>query len=84
MLTPNMMMGLRFQKSQARILRNLAERAKARELAGAVSLFEKAAEAAAAGEPLLVACTAPEEAVAMAAGFSQYGVVPPTIEHRSG
>jgi len=75
-----MLMGLRFRKSQARVLRELANRAKARELPGAVSLFEKAAEAAASGEPLIVACSTPEEAVAMAAGFSQYGVVTPTIE----
>jgi len=84
-LTANLMMGLRFRKSQARLLRYLADRAKARELAfGAVSLFEKAAEAASAGEPLIVICDRPEEAIAMAAGFGQYGVVPPTVERLRG
>lgn len=80
-LTANLMMGLRFRKSQARLLRDLADRARAREIPfGAVSLFEKAAEAASAGEPLIVICERPEEAIAMAAGFGQFGILPPSVE----
>lgn len=78
-------MALRFRKSQARVLRNLADEARSKALpGGAVTLFENAANAAGQGVPLMVLCTDPEEAKAMAEGFAMYGLVPPTVETLSG
>lgn len=77
--------GLRFRRSQARTLRALAERAERRELgAESVSLFRDAADAAATGEPLIVLCEQPLEAVLIAEGFTRYGVVKPAVEELSG
>ncbi len=45
-----------------------------------VTLFRRAADSARSGEPLLVDCTSPEEAIAMADGFTQYGVRRPAVE----
>lgn len=73
--------GLRFKRSQARILRNLAARVRNGEIAnGHAAVFEQAAQAASTGEPLIVVCKDPMEAQMMAAGYAQYGVVAPTIE----
>lgn len=77
--------GLRFPRSQARTLRNLAERIHARDLGDEhASLFEAAAEAARTGEPLIVQCSMPIEAVMIADGFTQFGVARPAIEELSG
>lgn len=76
--------GLRFPRSQARTLRYLAQRAHARELGPEVtSLFDQAAGAAATGEPLIVVCSDPAEAIAMADGFTMYGVTRPAVEQLS-
>lgn len=77
--------GLRFERSDAITLRALAERGKSEGLhVDKISLFEKAAEDAAAGEPLLVACSSIEEALILADGFTLYGITRPTVEQLSG
>jgi hypothetical protein len=77
--------GLRFRRSQARVLRALVVRAEHRELPSAnVTFFRMAAEAAHTGEPLLVECTNEAELALLASGFAHFGVVPPTIEQVSG
>lgn len=77
--------GLRFRRSQARLLRDLAERCKVNDLgAQHVATFEQAAQAAASGEPLIVICMEPIEAVAMADGYTRFGVVRPSIEQLNG
>lgn len=77
--------GLRFPRSQARPLRNIAERIHARELgAEHAALFESAAEAARTGEPLIVQCHDALEAVMIADGFPRWGIVRPAIEELSG
>lgn len=78
---PPMVMGLRFRKSQARVLRNIAEWARANDLPGVdATLYDKAAESAAAGEPLVVHCENREEVEGMAAGFVLLGVARPEID----
>lgn len=76
--------GLRFRKSQARILRNLVARMKSEGIDREhISLFEAAADAAYTGEPLIVVCHELMEAELMAAAFPKWGVVAPTIEQLS-
>lgn len=79
-LPPMVTLGLRFRRSQARLLRDLAERAKAGELPGAVSLFANAANAAGKGELLIVGGDSVDEIRALAQGFAIYGVTVPTVE----
>ena len=78
--TVTVTLGLRFRRSQARLLRDLAERAKVNELPGAVSLFAQAADAARKGEPLIVGGSSVDEIRALADGFTIYGVAAPTVE----
>ena len=75
--------GLRFDRRDARLLTELAERAKLREI-GEHQTFALAAEAAATGEPLIVECNSPIEVALMAQGYARYGVRQPTIEQLSG
>lgn len=76
--------GLRFRKSQAKTLRNLALRLNAQDQdREAIELFDKAAAAAASGEPLIVVCTHPMEAQLMAEAFVRYGVRRPAVEQLS-
>lgn len=73
--------GLRFRKSQARILRNLVQRMKSEGIdRESISLFESAQLAAQTGEPLIVVCHDPMEVELMAAAFPRWGVVAPTME----
>lgn len=82
---PSLVMGLRFRKSQVRVLRNLVEWVEGNDVPGIdVSLYRKAMEAAAAGEPLLVHCNGREEVEAMAAAFVRLGVARPTIDELAG
>lgn len=82
---PEIVAGLRFRKSQARVLCNLADRVRGGELGNQhVEIFDKAAAAAAAGEPLVVYARDEVELHLLAGGFSQYGVVPPVIEDLNG
>ncbi len=76
--------GLRFQRRDAPLLRAIAARLESGELRGpALTTFDLAADAAETGEPLIVVCKTPLEAVMMAAGYSQFGVTPPTLEQVS-
>lgn len=84
-MTATHRIGLRFRRSQARTLRNIADRVRASELPNHhAALFDKAADAARTGEPLIVVCVDPLEAVALADGFTQYGVVRPVVDELSG
>ena len=76
--------GLRFARSDLKILSTLAHRAAAKEMPEAVGLFRNAAAAAATGEPLVVRCSNVVEAMMIADGFTQYGVQRPAIEQLSG
>lgn len=77
-------LGLRFDRSESRKLRVLAARVRNGELPGAVNTFEQAATAAESGEPLVVWCAEPVEAVQMAVGYIVHGIKRPTIEDLSG
>lgn len=82
---PSLVMGLRFRKSQARTLRHLVEQLEQADLPAVdISLYEKAAQAARDGEPLLVHCESRDEVEAMAAGFARLGVVRPEIDELAG
>ena len=74
--------GLRFNHADARALRNLAERARHHDLTGSeVSVFHKAALAAESGEPLIIVCRDPIEAVYIAKGhFTRHGIAEPVFE----
>lgn len=75
-------MGLRFDKRDARRLLAFAEGLLNSRAADTedVALFDKAAIAAAQGEPLHVICADPEEAKRMAQGFVRYGFLLPSVE----
>lgn len=89
-MTETKRIGLRFRKSQARILRNVVHRIRSGDMASrtereqAVNLFEQAAKAASTGEPLIVVCSDPVEAIAIADGFTRWGVVRPAVEELNG
>lgn len=78
--------GLRFLRSDAPLLRQLAVRARRGELGQqAVTTFEYAADAAQTGEPLIVICEhSHDEALLMAAGYARLGVTHPAIEELTG
>jgi hypothetical protein len=64
-------------------LRELAERAKQREVPEAHSVFALAAEAASTGEPLIVICQNPLEAILMARAYPRWGIREPVLEQVS-
>lgn len=73
--------GLRFDPRDERALRELTQRATAQELpANDVALFREAALAAHTGEPLIVQADSVEEVVAMADGFTMFGVRRPALD----
>ena len=77
--------GLRFPRSQARVLRNLVERLNQADIDRShTSLFASAAQATAQGEPLIVVAENLLEVELMAEAFPKFGVVKPTIEELSG
>ena len=76
--------GLRFDRSEARKLRDLADRVRADDLTADVSAFEQAATAAELGEPLQVTCTSVEEAHQLVAGYILNGIKRPAIEDLNG
>lgn len=83
--TTTFRVGLRFPRSQARVLRNVAQRLNQADVDREhTSLFDKAAEATAMGEPLIVFAENLLEVELMAAAFPRFGVVRPTIEELSG
>ncbi|HEY0644835.1 MAG TPA: hypothetical protein VGD39_15515, partial [Nocardioides sp.] len=68
-------------RRDAQRLRDLAARIRAGEIPNHhASLFDSAARSAASGEPLIVRCTDPVEALQMAEGFVPYGVERPAVE----
>ena len=72
--------GLQWPRSQARVLRALAERVARRELPGVdPELFDKAATATELGEPLHVVATDRAEVGAMAALFATLGTSTPAV-----
>jgi hypothetical protein len=50
----------------------------------AANVFEQAARAAESGEPLILYCEDPVEAVQMAAAYITYGITRPVIEQLNG
>lgn len=80
----SLVVGLRFDPRDARRLLELVERGKSEGLfSEQIGLFDRAAEDARIGEPMLVTCDNLEEARVLAHGFSLYGVTAPTIEQLS-
>lgn len=76
--------GLRFDRSEAGLLRFLAERVRANELPGPAGGLLYAAEAADTGEPLILQVTDPVEAQQMASRFVALGVKRPAVEELTG
>lgn len=76
--------GLRFDRSEAGLLRWLAGRVQASELPGPAGGFLKAAEAADTGEPLILQVNDPSEAQRMASRFVALGVRRPAVEELTG
>lgn len=73
--------GLRFERRDARTLRELARRVQLGDLKGhALTTFTQAAAAAETGEPLQVVCRDRTEAALMAHGYSLWGISQPVIE----
>ena len=71
--------GLRWRKSQLRVLRNIRERALDAKVPS-VQLYDNAIAAVERGEPLVVICERPEEALAIAHGFVNLGAAMPELE----
>lgn len=78
------LIGLRFRKSQARVIRNVIAGLRERGLTQPIGLFTQAAEAAQSGEPLQVRAQNLEEAQKLAATFTVFGIARPAIEPLSG
>lgn len=76
--------GLRFERSEAKKLRDIRDRAKSADLMAEVELYEKAAEATERGEPLIVHFDEIEEVAAMVGMFVLFGIKQPTIEELNG
>lgn len=83
-MTAELRLGLRFDRRDFRLLRELAQRVRRNEIQGDAGTFELAAQAAATGEPLIVICQTPEEAHIMAAGYARIGCRQVAVEHLSG
>lgn len=79
-----MKIGLRFRRGDAKVLDAWAARVRNGEAIGNVSTFEQAAQAARAGEPLVVICEDPAEVHQMAALYSMCGIKHPAVEALSG
>lgn len=77
--------GLRFDRRDSRLLRQLAARVRSGELENHhASVFDNAASAAETGEPLILECEGNAEALLMADGFPLYGVSRPVIDELAG
>jgi hypothetical protein len=78
-------LGLRFRRSQHRVLAAIAQRLEQVPNAhDQITLFKLAAEAAKTGEPMIFICSNALEAELAAAAFPQWGAARPTIETLSG
>jgi hypothetical protein len=77
--------GLRFERKDARRLREHAAHLRTLEAPGEfLSLFEKAADAAEHGEPMILVASSRLEIEQTAIGFTQFGVERPVVEELSG
>lgn len=77
--------GLRFHRGDAVLLELIAERVRQGDLGSHdVATFAGAADAARTGEPLIVQCENPMEAVLMADGYVRFGVRRPAVEELTG
>lgn len=76
--------GLRFARRDAPVLRALAARVRGGELQGDLKTYKDAAAAAETGEPLIVYCNQPEEALILADLYSRVGVTRPAVEELTG
>lgn len=73
--------GLRFDRRDVRLLRELTRRAEQRELGQEqVQTFSSAADAARTGEPLIVICNSRLEVELMAAGYVRFGCRRPVLD----
>lgn len=73
--------GLRFRRGDARVLDAFAQQVRNNELMGDVATYEQAASAARTGEPLVVLCDDPKEALQMAALYATAcGIKRPAVE----
>lgn len=76
-----MLIGLRFHKRDAKLLRGLEAQVRNGEMSGqTANIFAQAAIAAESGQPLELHCVDPIEAVQMASVYMQLGVSAPAIE----
>lgn len=83
--TTTVKLGLRFRKGQARVLRAVSQQLASNGIRSEhTELFDKAADSAEAGEPLIVIARNRTEVELMAAGFAQFGCARPAIEQLSG
>jgi hypothetical protein len=73
---------LRFRRSAARTLRNLSERMRG-EPGIDTSLYDKAADSAEQGEPLVIRATSRAEVEELASAFPLVGVARPEIDELS-
>lgn len=76
--------GLRFDRRDAPALRVLAQRVRNGDIQGDVATFEAAADAADTGEPLIVVCEQPAEALVMAELYVRLGLTRPAVEELTG
>lgn len=77
--------GLRFKRSDVRVLRNILQDLEARRPEGVdIGLFKKALDSAEADEPLVVAYDQWSELELMADGFTRWGVSRPAIDELNG
>lgn len=77
--------GLRFKRQDAPRLRHFAEMVRRGELRGDLGTYAQAANSALTGEPLIVQCERPEEAVVMADLYvTVTGITRPAIEELTG
>lgn len=73
-------LGLRFNGKEAAKLSAIADQLRSAGKSEECGLFERAADAARTGEPLIIVCHDALEAAVMAAGFVHWGIEPPAIE----
>jgi hypothetical protein len=71
--------GLRFERKEVPKLRLWADRVKMGDATGGAELYERAADAADRGEPLIVEAAYPAEVIALAEGFVVLGLERPEI-----
>jgi hypothetical protein len=80
-----LLLGLRFPRSQVRRLREIVEQLRSDRPDGIdIGLFEKAADSAIEGEPLQVRCSSRAEIELIADGFTRWGVRRPEIDELNG